>query len=219
MRALCHKLFLMFPAPHNSSSVTIYYDTWLKTHLTHWTNWLSWFYRPFTNVHNFYIIKSVFCLFVFLSCCFILFVPRLTVFKKFHERKPLHWPNFNQSEYRWRTGGSKSFSCPCNNVRNLYYSHTHCSDFCFRLQEMVTCESNLNVRIFYFCIVLVVVKSNVHFAQFTVYFKPISRLLHFSLQSVLMFKMPGLSWMPHACLLYFLPFHCCIYCFECSSYF
>ena len=64
-----------------------------------------------------------------------LFVLRSTVFRKFHEKRPRHWPNFSQSEYRWRTGGSKSSSCPCNNVRNLYYSHTHCSDYSFPFTE------------------------------------------------------------------------------------
>lgn len=136
------------------------------------------------NVHNFDLIDYAF-----------LFVLRLTVFRKFHERRPLHWPNFSQSEYRWRTGGSKSFSCPCNNVRNLYYSHTHCSDNCFPLQEMGRCESNLNVSfcvyiILSLCVVLVVVKQilgmSVNLSLLTVYFRPISRLLHCSLQSVLM---------------------------------
>lgn len=96
--------------------------------------------KPNDHVALYYsLMKLVVMGFFYLA---ILLLSRLTVFRKFHERKPLHWPNFSQLEYRWRTGGSKSFSCPCNNVRNLYYSHTHCSDFCFPLQEMGTCESN-----------------------------------------------------------------------------
>lgn len=40
----------------------------------------------------------------------LMFVLRLTVYRRFHERRPHLWPSFSQSEYRWRTGGSKSSS-------------------------------------------------------------------------------------------------------------
>lgn len=91
------------------------------------------------------VLDNVHC---FHWLCFISYycslVPRLTAFKKFHERRPHHWPNFNQSEYRWRTGGSKSSSCPYNNVRNLYYSRTHFSDYSLLLQELCKSDSSRN---------------------------------------------------------------------------
>lgn len=125
-RDVCH--FIEYNVVLFCYSPMTWVVTWEIKTLNEWHEWLCRPWLIFTTWLGHWLCWFVHFVFVILLFLFIL---RLTVFRKFHERRLLHWPDSSQLGYRWRTGGSKSFSCPCNNVRNLYYSHTHCSDMLF----------------------------------------------------------------------------------------